>query len=345
MRILIDALGAPPSSGGMRMYTDELLRAWIETYPDDELHVVGYDYLAPLADRATVHLRPEGTRSRILGQWWDAGRLARRHRVDALISLSSVVSPLMPRGRRVCTVHDWRHRRRPEEYSRAVLAYRRSWEWSVAHSGAVAVISEKTDAETRRFVPGARTALVPNGRDAARHWGTPAPAEIARPYVLTFGHFVNKRPGLVIDALAGAEDLAGHDLVVLGARGEVADGLRESPGGRALGERLHLPGFVEDDRYRSLVAHAACVVMASTDEGFGLPVAEANFFGIPCVVTDDGGLVEIHGDRVIGVEPTATGLAAGIGRALAADLARLTPGPDETWAATARRMRELCRPR
>lgn len=60
------------------------------------------------------------------------------------------------------------------------------------------------------------------------------------------------------------------------------------------------------------------MVLASTDEGYGLPVVEARYFGHPVVVTDDSGLPEIHGDLVISVPPTANGLADGLTRALAA---------------------------
>jgi glycosyltransferase involved in cell wall biosynthesis len=56
---------------------------------------------------------------------------------------------------------------------------------------------------------------------------------------------------------------------------------------------------------------ADCVVLASTDEGFGLPVAEALSLGHPVVVTSDSGLGEIFGDavRAVPAEPEALGHA------------------------------------
>lgn len=356
MRIAIDTLGAPASSGGMRSYADELVAAWHETFPDDELLVIGYDFVrAHAGPHVEVQVHPEGALPRIWGQWVGSGRAARRWGADVLLSVSSVVSPLFPRERRVAIVHDWRHRVSPEQFGRGQRLYRRTWQWSLEHAGATVVISGKTRRETATFAPRARTTLVENGRDHARRWPAPGPLDEpgdARPLVLTFGHFPNKRPELVVDAAARlARD--GHDLrlVVLGARDDYAAELARRVAGHGL-EGVELPGFVADDDYRTLLRSSDVVVLASSDEGFGLPVAEADHFGIPCVVTDDGGLPEIHGDRVLVAAPDADALADRIADALAAG--RRTPvgpvgsagqvGERGTWAATARGVRALCQP-
>ena len=340
MRVAIDALGAPPTGGGMRAYVEHLLDAWSAEFPDDRLLLVGYAYLERFrGERCEVVVRPPTTSSRIVGQWVGAGRLANRWGADALLSTSTVVSPVF-RGPRACVVHDWRHRQRPEEFSAAARAYRRSWAWSATHADVVVQISEKTLGESRRHLPRATLELVPNGRDHAAAWGLdplPVPGTGRVPHVVTFGHAVNKRPDLVLAAVARLPE--DHRLTVLGARGAAAERLGRAAAELGLTDRLTLPGFVPDEVYRQTVRAAGVVVLASTDEGFGLPVCEAEQFGIPVVVTDDSGLGEIHGDRVVVSAADPAALAGAISAALARPVT-----PSETvvwgWRDTARGIRQ-----
>ncbi|WP_139977487.1 glycosyltransferase family 4 protein [Nocardioides litoris] len=323
----------------MRSYVEELVVAWRQAFPDDELLLLGYDYLRELEGPGVeARVGPEGAWARAWGQWVGAGRAARRWGADALVSSSSVVSPLFPRARRVAVVHDWRHRVSPGEFGRGQRLYRRTWRWSLQHAGTVVAISDKTLRETRAFAPRARAVLVRSGRDQARRWPhaeRPGTAD-GKPVVVTFGHFPNKRPELVVDAVARLGTPV--RLVVLGARGAYADELAARA--RAAGlDGVELPGFVDAATYQALVATSDVVVLASSDEGFGLPVAEAGWFGVPCVVTDDGGLPEIHGDRVLVAAPDATALAERVAEALRTGR---RPGPStevETWSATVQGIR------
>ena len=58
------------------------------------------------------------------------------------------------------------------------------------------------------------------------------------------------------------------------------------------------PGYLEDDRLRSVVAGASVLVLPSRDEGFGLPVLEALAAGVPVVASDLPVLREVGGDAV-----------------------------------------------
>lgn len=332
MRILIDTLGAPESSGGMHRYAAEVIDSWAETFPEDEIHVLGHAWVREHErPGVTAHVRPVGTIPKVLGQWLGSGVLARRIHADALLSVSNVVSPLVPQSRRFCVVHDWRHVVRSEEFGRAQRAYRRARAWSVRRAGTAFQISEKTDRETHQFAPGSRTLVVENGRDHARRWGVERSADPHQ--LVTFGHFVNKRADLVVRALAELlPERPGTRLTVLGARGERAEELGELARSLGIGAAIDLPGYVPDGEYHRLVASAAAVVLASTDEGFGLPVCEANYLGTPCVVASDSGLPEIHTGRVVVADPEPHALAQAIGRALdqPPDPRR---SPNETWAA------------
>lgn len=345
LRLLIDVLSAPAESGGMRRYADELIHAWLETEEGrrDELIVHGepwiLDAFADLERVRTIPVRDPSRLKRLTYQWFETARLWRANHADAVLALGPVVTGLVPRRARYCVVHDWRHIRRPEEFGRATRWYRTIWLHSLASARAVVAISDKTRAETLRQVPRAHVVAVPNGTDHPRRWPVSAEPPSHRT-ILTYGHHPNKRPGLVLEAFALlAPDARGKArLVVLGARGLDAQRLRLAAERLGVSDRVDLPGFVDEAEYQRLVAGADVLVLASTDEGFGLPVAEANYFGVPVVTTDDSGLSAIHGDRVLSAPPTAAALVSRIADALAAPRCAHR---GSSWWDTARGVRAL----
>jgi glycosyltransferase involved in cell wall biosynthesis len=128
-------------------------------------------------------------------------------------------------------------------------------------------------------------------------------------------------------------------LIVLGARGQYRDELRSLATRCGVADRVDLPGFVDDGAYRQVMARSSVVVLNSSDEGFGLPVVEAEHFGIPVVTAADSGLDAIHPGRVAVAAPDPSSLATAIDVALSRPARRFPPRP--TWAETARGIRRL----
>jgi glycosyltransferase involved in cell wall biosynthesis len=95
-------------------------------------------------------------------------------------------------------------------------------------------------------------------------------------------------------------------------------------------------GYVPKDELVSLYQRAACLVLPSRYEGFGLPVVEAMACGTPVVAAPEPAMQEVAGDAAIFTDD----LAGGIRRALA-DRERLAAAGLErakafTWQETAR---------
>jgi glycosyltransferase involved in cell wall biosynthesis len=338
-RIVIDILGSPAESGGMRLHATQIVEAWASAHVDDHLVILGPEWAVEefdlLQNVRVVSWPNKSIVPRALGQMIVAAVLFMWTRSDLLISLSPVVSPLVPRKKAVCFEHDWRHLRNPEEFGRAQRAYRWLWKLSARRSSRVICISRKTELETLTVAPRAHTVIVPNGGDHPKDWGMSHSPAADGP-VVTFGHHNNKRPELVIRALA--EVPGSRKLLVLGARGRYADELMALADSLGIGRRLDLPGFVDERRYREIIASAGVIVMASSDEGFGLPVAEANYFGIPAVVTRDSGLEQIHPGRVLVAEPDASAIAEAL--RLAFERGRGEGRPVTTWGAAVQGLRE-----
>lgn len=341
MRILFDVLGSPDKSGGMRLYAESLIRAWAAANPHDEIHVVGESWIQDAfhdcGNVSSIVYPPKGTVLRIFGQVIRAGLLFRRTGYDAAISVSPVISPLVPKSKRYVVVHDWRHLKNPAEFGRFQLLYRRLWKFSVARAAGVFVISSKTAKETSALVPAAKTCLAENGADHVMSWRKISRCSDTPRHVVTFGHHSNKRPELLISALAVTmhKETSDLHLTVLGAKGEYKEQLVRLARDLGVHNRLNFPGYVTQVEYERIIQTASLVALVSTDEGFGLPVTEAAYFGIPCIVTTDSGLSEVHGERVHAVAPTSVALAEGMRLLLDASPREPQRLPVNSWGMTA----------
>ncbi|MGV8041309.1 MAG: glycosyltransferase [Thermoanaerobaculaceae bacterium] len=119
--------------------------------------------------------------------------------------------------------------------------------------------------------------------------------------------------------------------MLAGGGGWGGDWLRRALDAHPRADRVHLPGYVSRETARALLRHAEAVVLASEEEGFGLPLAEALACGAPCAISDEAALAEVAGGcaRVFR-RGDAAGLAGGAGayaRGRPAPPARAEPRP------------------
>lgn len=249
--------------------------------------------------------------------------------VDAVISLSPIVSPVW-RGMSVCFMRDWRHIRRPDEFRAGQRLYRLLWKISARFARMTVCISEKAQNETRSAVPKARTICIPNGRDHARRRKRRRFRPVSEVVVVTFGHHNNKRPELVINAMAKLPPKLprGWHLDILGATGRYRDSLAHLAAVRGVASKVRLPGFVDDTQYEEILSGADCIVLASSDEGFGLPLADAEYLGVPAVVTSDCGVADLFPDAMQ-ADPSDDSIAQAI--LACVERGRSDPASKPTW--------------
>ena len=124
----------------------------------------------------------------------------------------------------------------------------------------------------------------------------------------------NKRPGLLVDALA---HLTSSTRLQLAGQGSLADELMAQAERIRVTERLDLLGFVSDADLVHHYAHALAVVYAPFDEDYGYVTLQAFRAGKPVITAaDSGGVLEWVEDGVNGIvtDGSAEAIAAAIDR-------------------------------
>ncbi len=155
--------------------------------------------------------------------------------------------------------------------------------------------------------PGAAAALLPS----------------ASPAMVFAGRFIRDKG---VRLLPEALEIARRDVprlrLVLAGEGPERAAVEHDLSRLGLDEAAELAGKLDDGELERLVAAASCVVVASVREGYGMMVVEAAALGTPAIVAanPENAAVGHIVDGVNGfvVEPTASGLAAGVVRAVRA---------------------------
>jgi glycosyltransferase involved in cell wall biosynthesis len=328
--VLVDADVLGRQRTGDETYVENLLRELPAAAPD-----LRFTAVTRHPERVPVGIEalelPAGSQE--LRMAWKLPRLLGR--VRPRLGHYQHALPLRRVGRSVLTVHDLSFERNPGLMPRKDrFVFKTTVPTSARKADRVIAVSERTrdDLVELYGIPAEKIAVIPHGVDPAFSPGDGG----GEGYLLFVGAVQRRKdPRAALDA---ALDL-GMVLVVAGPEREpaLADELRA--GG------ADLRGYVERPELAELYRRAACLVIPSQYEGFGLPVLEALASGTPVVAAPDPALIEIARDAAVYAE--RDDLPGAILHALerrdelrAAGLARAARF---SWAETARRTVDVYR--
>ncbi len=333
MRIGIDATVLRPGRlTGIERYALSLTSALARLAPD-EIVLFTNRGASPAIRSLPVeqHPSPFGQRVPTDQAWLPVA--AARAGIDALHLLAFPTPPLW-RGRAILTLHDaapWLHRDKTSIGMR--YYYRPLYRQALRRATAVITVSHAARADLVRVLglDGDLVHVTHNGVDQ-RFFEARAPEGPRAPYLLAVGTLEpRKNIPVLLEAFrrlrADGRDLT---LVLVGRQGW-ADPLPRGD----LAAHVRLTGAVSDAELPELYAGAACFVLPSLYEGFGLPLAEAMAAGTPAVASDIAALREVGGDAVRYAPPSDPGALA--------DTIRAALDRSEESATLSQRARERAR--
>ena len=144
-------------------------------------------------------------------------------------------------------------------------------------------------------LPAQKVHLVPNGIDTLR-WQRPvaAPPDQREPLVIAWGRIQYEKGFQVLGRAIGElrHRVPGIRCVIAG-RGTYLPELQTQIDMEGVSDIVQLAGFMPDDDLHALLQRAACVVIPSLYEPFGIVALEGMAAGAPTIVARTGGLAEI----------------------------------------------------
>ena len=351
MKVLVDALSA--RFGGLATYVEGVAGAWNAVAPTDELHVVlAEDSPASVVadDTVRVHrirLGPPLAVRGPLAQSFVLPRLAKKVGADVMLCVIPTVPVRESTVPVSVVVHDLRHQLLPHQFRTSQRLFRNlAYTAAYARAASLICVSERTKRDLLRLHPSVATApvaVVPHGADHVDGWRR-APR---RGHALAFGHYRNKRPGVVLDAWHELEKsgVRPPDLHVVGLDERERAAFAAVARQKGLAERVTTHPFLPNDGFQRLLTSAGLVVFPSDFEGFGLPVLEAMKLGVPVVVGPDQAVAEIAAGHAFTASSFGTSaLAAAVQRASGATETELDAArrhaDSYTWSTTVRLTRD-----
>ena len=351
MRVLINGMQGGNQSGTGR-YTEELIRHLARLDADLSLTVWWPGGVTPgdWADSVNLILQPRGV--------W--ARLKLERHIQRIVSTFDVVhypasiGPLDGGANVVITVHDCIFMRHPDwfRWERAEY-YRWAGTRSARRAGRVIADSQATAHDLRELigVPDSRIDVVPLGVGEQFRPPTEAAIAVARSrYKLPESFFLyvgTLEPRKNLASLVRAWDsVAGEipeGLAIAGRTGWKTEEMLAAIGHAKHRDRIHLPGFIEEEDLAAAIGAARAFVWPSLFEGFGLPVLEAMACGTPALTSNSSSLPEVAGDAALLVDPESEeAIAGGLKRLSRDDVLRarlsaagLSRAAEFTWARTA----------
>jgi glycosyltransferase involved in cell wall biosynthesis len=326
MIVAIDATPLSVSTGGVRRYTEQLVRALAEQFPQDTYHLISdqpFDAPDRLPPNVAVH--PDAASTLIDRRWWAIGLPRAMSRLRCSVFHGTDFSvPYVPVRPSVLTVQDlspWMHSAWHHAAGRV-----RTRTPLLLGLGIATLIITPTEAIRKQAIARFnlhpdRAIAVPDA--AAPHIRPVLPANSGVPYFLFVGTIEPRKnvPALV-EAWRTIRPRHNVDLVIAGRRRDDAPDVQPEPG-------IVFTGEVTDERLACLYSGAVACVYPSLYEGFGLPPLEAMQCGCPVITSFDEAVMEVCGSAAIHVEAMDV-------RALAGAMESLLARPDERA-----RMREL----
>lgn len=212
---------------------------------------------------------------------------------------------------------DLQHVHYPKFFSTRDLAIRDLWYRAFCKQASIVCVQAewtKSDVSTSYSVPEDKIVVIPWG-STFEAYQTQTPERlhaIARKLNLPQEYFFypavtwpHKNHMVLLQALAILNERYGRsvDLYLSGANTGFRSTLDKAAKQLGVAEQVHWLGFVTTDELQSLFANASAMVFPSLFEGFGLPILEAFYAGLPVISSNATVLPEVAQEAALYFNP------------------------------------------
>lgn len=325
MRIAFDAKRAFHNGTGLGQYSRNLLNALIEGYPQHEYYLAtpkpGGLYHPP--QQGNVHtMLPSGVYKTFASLWRSSGI---RHDLKELgIELFHGLSHEIPVGlkgiKTVVTMHDLIFERYPQQYKAIdVAVYRKKFKYACKHADIVIAISRQTADDLQEFykVPADKIRICYQSCNPAfAHKADERTIERVREkyslphqYLLSVGSIIERKNLLsIVKALYALKDSLDIPLAVIGkGSGAYYQQVKHYIQQHNMGERVLFlsdrNGGVDGDDMPAIYQGAHINIYPSVFEGFGIPILESLWSGVPVITSNVSCMPETGGDAAYYINP------------------------------------------
>ncbi len=334
-RVGINASIIGENPTGLGIYSIKLIRELDRIRDDLVVYTSRPEALGPLRARIapiSAATRPEhSVRGHFARLLWLQSVLWVKARIDRL----GVILNTVPEGilgcpiPQVTVVHDLLPLFFPAEYPRQQYYFGFLVPRVLQASRVVVADSESTRRDILRNYPLSpeKVRVVHPGYDAGIYFpnGEERLVRQEDPYCLYVGNLLPHKNLLrLLDALAILRRRRPCRLIIRGeGRPAYVQAVAERVETLGLTGAVVFVGYTGESVLRDLYVHAACLVLPSLGEGFGLPILEAMACGTPVVTANTSSLPEVVGDAALQVNPhDAVALADAMYRILTDDALR-----------------------
>jgi glycosyltransferase involved in cell wall biosynthesis len=331
LRVAFDAAPAHHDPTGVGVYVRDLATALLARDPG-AIALIGVRPDGPLALAAAA--MPGSTFLRAGGhhRW-----LMTRARSDAaavagdIVHFTNAAAPLRPGRPYVLTIQDLSLLRYPRYHPPLRVATAPLVALAARRATAVIVPSEATRSEMKRLLhmSGRRVVVVPHAASTHSPAGAADPATLTNaraelglgddPYILSVSTLEPRKNHVRL--VQAFEQLVARRpatrLVLVGGPGWLGGSLQASVLASPVADRIHIAGYVSEERLAALMAGAAVFAYVSLYEGFGLPILDAMRAGVPVVTSATSSMPEVAGGAAVLIDPTdPAAIASGLDEAI-----------------------------
>ena len=326
MRIAFDAKRMLNNPTGLGNHARILTNALMRDYPDNEYlffsPTAKDEFLNQLHGEYEMHF-PESRSAQAVHPWWRSYRITNdllKNKVDIYHGISNELPLNIHRTRikTVVTIHDLIFLKHREQYpwiDRQI--YSLKTKYAAKHADKIIAVSQETkqDLIDRYKVPERKISVIyPSVDEQFYHIVSENKKALVKKqyklpekYILNVGSFFPRKNQVkLIEAFERVKEEITEDLVLVGSSGYMLAEVQKMITETKLDGRVHILTTVGNDDLPSIYQSASLFVFPSLFEGFGAPVLEALFSGVPVIASRGGAIAEAAGRESIYIDPQST---------------------------------------